>query len=123
MPINSTILPNHDFIVIHLDGDVPAMPELESGGFAILSVIVVRILVVMLVLGLVRLLQPGHKSSLLTLSWGGLRGGLSIALALSVPDIQSHTWILATTYLVVVFSVVLQGGTLDLFLGRLANLR
>jgi len=95
----------------------------ESGGFAILSVIVVRILVVMLVLGLVRLLQPGHKSSLLTLSWGGLRGGLSIALALSVPDIQSHTWILATTYLVVVFSVVLQGGTLDLFLRRLANLR
>ena len=73
----------------------------ESGGLAILSVILVRIFVVALVLGLIRLLQPGHKSSLLTLSWGGLRGGLSIALALSVPDLQSHTWILATTYLVV----------------------
>jgi CPA1 family monovalent cation:H+ antiporter len=93
----------------------------ESGGLAVVSVLVVRIAVVTLVLGLVRLLQPGHRSSLLTLSWGGLRGGLSIALALSIPDLQSHTWILATTYLVVVFSVVLQGGTLDLFLKRLGK--
>jgi monovalent cation:H+ antiporter, CPA1 family len=91
----------------------------ESGGLAIVSVTAVRILVVLIVLGLVRLLQPGHQSSLLTLSWGGLRGGLSIALALSLPPPQRQTWILATTYLVVVFSVVLQGGTLDLFLQRM----
>jgi len=90
----------------------------ESGGLAIVSVLVVRFVVVALVLGSVRLLQRGHKSSLLTLSWGGLRGGLSIALALSIPDLQNRTWILATTYLVVVFSVVLQGGTLDLFLKK-----
>ena len=90
----------------------------ESGGLAVISVLGVRLLVVALVLGAVRLLQPGHESSLLTLSWGGLRGGLSIALALSVPDLQNHTWILATTYLVVVFSVIFQGGTLDLFLSR-----
>ncbi len=44
----------------------------ESGGLAIVSVLVVRFLVVALVLGPVRLLQRGHKSSLLTLSWGGL---------------------------------------------------
>jgi len=93
----------------------------ESGGLAIVSVLVVRLLVVALVLGLVRLLQRGHKSSLLTLSWGGLRGGLSIALALSIPDLQNRTWILATTYLVVVFSIVLQGGTLDLFLKKLSR--
>lgn len=90
----------------------------EAGAVAIFSVTVVRMLVVLLVLGMVRLLQPGHKSSLLTLSWGGLRGGLSIALALSVPAGPSRDWILAATYLVVVFSVVLQGGTLDLFLQR-----
>jgi monovalent cation:H+ antiporter, CPA1 family len=90
----------------------------ESGGLAIVSVIGIRILVVTLLLGLMRLLKPGHRSSLLTLSWGGLRGGLSIALALSVPDVYSHAWILATTYLVVIFSVVVQGGTLDLFLRR-----
>jgi CPA1 family monovalent cation:H+ antiporter len=38
-----------------------------------------------------------------------------------VPQLQSHTWILATTYLVVVFSVVLQGGTLNLILKKLGN--
>ena len=93
----------------------------EAGGLAIVSVVLVRFLVVAIVLGMVRVLQRGHQSSLLTLSWGGLRGGLSIALALSVPQLQSHTWILATTYLVVVFSVVLQGGTLDLFLKRIGG--
>ena len=90
----------------------------ESGGLAILSLLAVRILVVTLILGLVRLLQSGHRSSLLTLSWGGLRGGLSIALALSVPGYLGHGWILSTTYLIVVSSVILQGGTLDLFLKR-----
>ena len=105
----------------------PADPPLRVGqrgrlrGVAIVSVLVIRFLVVALVLGLVRLLQREHKSSLLTLSWGGLRGGLSIALALSVPELQSHTWILATTYLVVVFSIVLQGGTLDLFLKKVGR--
>jgi CPA1 family monovalent cation:H+ antiporter len=91
---------------------------LESGAMAIVAVNMVRTIVVAAILGLVRLLQPGHKTSLLTLSWGGLRGGLSIALALSVPESQGRSWILATTYFVVVFSIVIQGGTLDLFLNR-----
>ncbi len=90
----------------------------ESGIVAIAGVTLVRAVVVAIILGCVRLLQRGHKTSLLTLSWGGLRGGLSIALALSVPAAQGRTWILATTYFVVVFSVVIQGGTLDLFLNR-----
>lgn len=91
---------------------------LESGAMAIVAVNMVRTIVVAAILGLVGLLQPGHKTSLLTLSWGGLRGGLSIALALSVPESQGRSWILATTYFVVVFSIVIQGGTLDLFLNR-----
>jgi monovalent cation:H+ antiporter, CPA1 family len=91
---------------------------LESGALAIVGVALVRAIVVAAILGLVRLLQPKHKTSILTLSWGGLRGGLSIALALSVPESQGRTWILATTYCVVVFSIVIQGGTLDLFLNR-----
>ena len=91
---------------------------IESGALAIAAVAMVRTIVVAAILGLVRLLQPGHKTSLLTLSWGGLRGGLSIALALSVPESQGRNWILATTYFVVVFSIVIQGGTLDLFLNR-----
>jgi CPA1 family monovalent cation:H+ antiporter len=89
-----------------------------SGALAIVIVTVTRTAVVAVVLSGVRLIQRGHKTSILTLSWGGLRGGLSIALALSIPEAMGRTWILATTYLVVVFSIVVQGGTMDLFLKR-----
>ena len=89
-----------------------------TGGLAIVVVTATRALVVTVVLSAVRWLQPGHKTSILTLGWGGLRGGLSIALALSIPEAMGRTWILATTYLVVVFSIVVQGGTMDIFLKR-----
>lgn len=45
-----------------------------------------------------------------TLVWGGLRGGISIALALSLGGGQ--TMILAATYVVVLFAVLVQGGTI-----------
>lgn len=89
-----------------------------AGGAAILVVTAVRAAAVALTVLLIRLLQRGHPTSILTLTWGGLRGGLSIALALAVPPAFGRDWILATTYLVVVFSIVIQGGTLDLFLKR-----
>ena len=57
--------------------------------------------------------QLPYKSSLFVLTWGGLRGGLSIALALSVPEAFGRTWMLGATYLVVVFSIVIQGESMD----------
>ena len=54
-------------------------------------------------------LRP-HTVALLT--WGGLRGGLAIAMALSVPAGPAHDLIVAATYGVVVFSVLVQGTTL-----------
>jgi monovalent cation:H+ antiporter, CPA1 family len=92
------------------------------GGLAIVLVNVTRYIVTAGVLGIVRLVQPGHRSSLSVLVWGGLRGGLSIALALSVPEGLGRDWILSATYTVVVFSIVFQGGTMDLFLKRFRNL-
>lgn len=56
--------------------------------------------------------------SLLVLSWGGLRGGISIALALSLPETPFKGVILASTYAVVMVSVVIQGGSLPRLLGR-----
>ncbi|TYC91270.1 sodium:proton antiporter [Novosphingobium sp. BW1] len=47
-----------------------------------------------------------------TLVWGGLRGGISIALALSLPLAEIRSELLAVTYIVVVFAVVIQGGTI-----------
>jgi len=91
----------------------------EAGVVAILTVSVVRLAVVSLIITLLRALQPGHQSSIRILSWGGLRGGLSLALALSVPHGEGRTWILVATYSVVLFSIVVQGGSMDVILKRL----
>ena len=46
------------------------------------------------------------------LTWGGLRGGLSVAMALSLPDSPWRGTILAITYGVVIFSIAIQGTTI-----------
>jgi monovalent cation:H+ antiporter, CPA1 family len=56
---------------------------------------------------------PGGSGSLLILTWGGLRGGLSVAMALSLPGGPSQNSILTITYGIVVFSIVVQGLTLE----------
>ncbi|GAB3717984.1 sodium:proton antiporter [Spirosoma flavus] len=54
------------------------------------------------------------------LTWGGLRGGLSIAMALSIPDALPHKDLLVTiTYSVVLFSVIGQGLTMERLIRRL----
>lgn len=55
------------------------------------------------------------------LVWGGLRGGISVALALSLPDGPLRTVILAATYVVVLFSVIIQGGSIGSLISRLSK--
>jgi CPA1 family monovalent cation:H+ antiporter len=45
------------------------------------------------------------------LTWGGLRGGISVALALSIPANESRDLLIVMTYIVVVFSILVQGLT------------
>jgi CPA1 family monovalent cation:H+ antiporter len=49
------------------------------------------------------------EGAALVLTWGGLRGGISIALALSLPAVAEREVLIALTYYVVLFSVVCQG--------------
>jgi CPA1 family monovalent cation:H+ antiporter len=52
------------------------------------------------------------------LTWGGLRGGISVALALSLPASRFRDALITVTYAVVVFSIVVQGLTLARLLHR-----
>jgi len=45
------------------------------------------------------------------MTWGGLKGGISVALALSLPDSEYKSLILAATYILVMFSIIVQGLT------------
>ncbi|HEY5213681.1 MAG TPA: sodium:proton antiporter [Acidobacteriaceae bacterium] len=91
---------------------------IASGFIAIVVVLAVRLGVVALVLGIIRAFRQQHRSSLAALSWGGLRGGLGLALAFAVPVSDANRWILPTTYIVVVFSIIVQGWSMDLFLRK-----
>jgi CPA1 family monovalent cation:H+ antiporter len=79
---------------------------------AIPIVLVARWISVALPIGALRPWMPFMKGTIPVLTWGGVRGGISIALVLSMPDFPQRSMILAATYAIVIFSVVIQGLTL-----------
>jgi monovalent cation:H+ antiporter, CPA1 family len=56
---------------------------------------------------------PGRFGSFLVLTWGGLRGGISVALALALPQTVYKDTMLTIAYGIVVFAIVVQGLTLE----------
>jgi CPA1 family monovalent cation:H+ antiporter len=94
---------------------------LVIGGMAIVAVLVGRLFSVGLPVSLMRLRWPFSPGSIRILTWGGLRGGISIALALSLPPSPERDLILTATYTVVVFSVLVQGLTLGPLIRRLGR--
>ena len=59
-----------------------------------------------------RLLKLTNKEAKV-ISWGGLRGGLSLALVLSLPENETKNILLITTYSCVLFSIIIQGLTIE----------
>jgi CPA1 family monovalent cation:H+ antiporter len=89
----------------------PRPDVIALGLIAILLVLVARATAVgvpFIILGRIR---PFTRGAYPVLVWGGLRGGISIALALSLPEGAVKDVVVAVTYVVVVFSVVVQGTT------------
>jgi CPA1 family monovalent cation:H+ antiporter len=86
---------------------------LAAGLLAVFIVLAARMVSVGLPVWILRRWQSFEPSMAPILTWGGLRGGISVALALSLSDdIPARSAILTTTYVVVVISILVQGLTM-----------
>lgn len=74
--------------------------------------LVARIITVSIPIHLLSKTKTFEPKTTRILIWGGLRGGLAVALTLSLPDIPAKPIILIATYATVCFSTIVQGGTI-----------
>ena len=91
---------------------------LIAGSISIIIVLIARFVSVIIPVFCIkkfRELSPGVTK---ILTWAGLRGGISVALALSLPASAEREIILAITYCVVVFSILVQGLTIGKLIKR-----
>lgn len=87
------------------------------GGILILLVLLSRFISVFIPIQGLRKYMQLENNAIAILTWGGLRGGISVALALSLPEnMHRNEWVLVT-YIIVVFSIIVQGLTI----GKLAK--
>ena len=85
--------------------------QLAGGLIMALLVLGARFLAVSGPVLLLRLRKSFHPHVIKILTWGGLRGGISVALALSIPEGPERDIIVAITYIIVVLSILIQGLT------------
>ncbi|WP_316928357.1 MULTISPECIES: sodium:proton antiporter [Cellulophaga] len=91
------------------------------GVLAAFVVVLSRFLSVGALVVLLKKWLPFDAKTSLIMTWGGLRGGISIAMALSLPKEVSWDNIVPITYLVVIFSIIVQGLTLEKVIVRLTK--
>ncbi|MCF0041306.1 cation:proton antiporter [Dyadobacter fanqingshengii] len=91
------------------------IPDLKQFGWAgmiaIVVVLLARFISIYVPVKLIPFKNKFGKKSIAILVWGGLRGGVSIALALSIDKDLNKDIFLAITYFVVLFSIIVQGLT------------
>lgn len=92
---------------------------LFAGVLAIPAVLLARLTSLAIQVPFTQLRVGSSLNTIGVLTWGGLRGGISIALALSLADEQSRNLILHMTYVVVVFSILVQGLTISSLVRRI----
>lgn len=96
--------------VVMISADPRLLP---LGAASILLVIAARAIAVLVPLAALRPLLSLGRLAPVTLIWGGLRGGISVALALGLPEGPARSVVLAATYMIVLFSVIVQGGSIE----------
>ncbi|MEP5759647.1 MAG: sodium:proton antiporter [Litoreibacter sp.] len=86
-----------------------SMDAFTAGLFAIGLSLGARLIAVAVPVLILRPFQEFSNGVIPIMTWGGLKGGISVALALSLPDSEWKALILTATYIVVVFSIIVQG--------------
>lgn len=81
-------------------------------------VLCARLIAVSIPIMLLSLRQTFNAGAIPVLTWGGLRGGISVALALSLPAMEHKPLLLTCTYAVVLFSIIIQGLTVKAVVNR-----
>jgi len=76
-------------------------------------VLMVRLVCVAVPVSVMRLKRSFSPNAIKIMTWGGLRGGISVALALSLPLGAERDTLLIATYAVVIFSIAVQGLTIQ----------
>jgi len=110
------------FVLIGLEVLVIALigQLLLAGLLAIPLVLAARLVSVGFPIGVMRRFRSFSPGVVSILTWGGLRGGISVALALSLPLGSYRDTLVTVTYVVVVFSILVQGLTLGMLVRRMS---
>jgi CPA1 family monovalent cation:H+ antiporter len=109
------------FVMIGLEAVVISFHGtlLIAGALSILSVLLARMVSVGLPVTLLRTYRSFSPHAVKIMTWGGLRGGISVALALSIPAGPERDALVAVTYAVVCFSIIVQGLSIGPVIQRL----
>ena len=108
------LLIGFEVVAIAFSGDVLAL-----GLIAIPVVLLARFVSVALPVMALKAFGAGFTAGAVkVLTWGGVRGGISVALALSLPATAEREVLLTVCYIVVLFSIVVQGLTMETVLKR-----
>ncbi len=83
-----------------------------AGVMLAVCALLARLIAVSIPITALKLRRDFHPHVIKILTWGGLRGGISVALALSLPASEQRDIIVAITYVIVVLSILLQGLTI-----------